>query len=270
MRLPPMCVGVKPQYAIVVVLFLLLVTSLRAQQDTKPETGKLEGISGVRTAESKAILAGQLLHRVDPTYSKEARKRKLEGQVILRATIQQDGTVGNISVVSGEVMLAESAVDAVREWRFEPYTQDGMPIKVLQNLSFTFARDKKIAEFDPNLTAPIIPSEAAIIARTPQKSSTPETAFRVGGGVTAPKAIFAPDPAYDKEARKAKYQGTCLLSMIVGADGVPRDIKVVRALGKGLDEKAVETVGKWKFEPATKDGKPVAVVINVEINFRLY
>ena len=58
--------------------------------------------------------------------------------------------------------------------------------------------------------------------------------------------------------------------MIVGADGVPRDIKVLRGIGKGLDEKAVEAVTKWKFEPATKDGKPVAVVINVEVNFRLY
>lgn len=265
-----MGIAVKPRYAIVVVLCALLVTSLPAQQDAKPETGELEGISSVRTAESKAILAGQLLHRVDPIYSKEARKRKLEGQVTLRATIGRDGTVGNISVVSGDLLLAESAIDAVREWRFEPYTQDGIPIDVVQNLSFTFARDKKIAQFDANLTAPLIPSESATVARTAQKTSTPETAFRVGGRVTAPKAIFAPDPAYDKEARKAKYQGTCLLGMIVGADGVPRDIKVLRGIGKGLDEKAVEAVRRWKFEPATKDGKPVAVVINVEVSFRLY
>ncbi len=94
--------------------------------------------------------------------------------------------------------------------------------------------------------------------------------FRVGGGVSAPKAVYAPDPEYSEEARKAKYQGTCVLWLIVGPDGHPRDIKVARTLGLGLDEKAIEAVKTWKFEPAMKDGKPVAVQINVEVSFRLY
>jgi len=94
--------------------------------------------------------------------------------------------------------------------------------------------------------------------------------FRVGGGVSAPKAIFSPDPEYSEEARKAKYQGTCVLSVIVGPDGKPRDIRVARSLGLGLDEKAIEAVNQWKFEPAQKDGRPVAVAINVEVQFRLY
>jgi TonB family protein len=95
-------------------------------------------------------------------------------------------------------------------------------------------------------------------------------AFRVGGGVSAPRALETPDPEYSEEARKAKYQGTCVLWLIVGPDGKPRDVKVARALGMGLDEKAIEAVRNWKFEPAMKDGKPVAVQINVEVNFRLY
>jgi periplasmic protein TonB len=94
--------------------------------------------------------------------------------------------------------------------------------------------------------------------------------FRVGGGVSAPRAIFTPDPEYSEEARKAKYQGTCVLWLVVGPDGRPRDIKVARTLGLGLDEKAIEAVKQWKFEPAMKDGKPVAVQINVEVSFRLY
>ncbi|HYA25470.1 MAG TPA: energy transducer TonB [Terriglobales bacterium] len=94
--------------------------------------------------------------------------------------------------------------------------------------------------------------------------------FRVGGGVSAPRPIFTPDPEYSEEARKAKYQGTCVLWLIVGPDGKPRDIKVARTLGLGLDEKAIEAVKQWKFEPAMKDGKPVAVQINVEVSFRLY
>lgn len=95
-------------------------------------------------------------------------------------------------------------------------------------------------------------------------------AFRIGGGVSAPKAIYAPDPEYSEEARKAKYQGTVVLSLIVGADGVPREIRVARSVGLGLDEKAIETVRTWKFEPGTKDGKPVATYATIEVAFHLY
>jgi TonB family protein len=94
--------------------------------------------------------------------------------------------------------------------------------------------------------------------------------FRVGGGVSAPRPLVTPDPEYSEEARKAKYQGTCVLWLIVGADGKPRDIRLARSLGLGLDEKAMEAVKRWTFEPAMKDGKPVAVQINVEVSFRLY
>jgi protein TonB len=94
--------------------------------------------------------------------------------------------------------------------------------------------------------------------------------FRVGGGVSAPRATYSPDPEYSEEARKAKFQGTCVLWLVVGPDGRPRDIKVARTLGLGLDEKAIEAVKQWKFDPAMKDGKPVAVQINVEVSFRLY
>jgi TonB family protein len=95
-------------------------------------------------------------------------------------------------------------------------------------------------------------------------------AFRVGGGVSAPKAIYSPDPEYSEEARKAKFQGTCVLWLVVGPDGRPRDIRVQRTLGLGLDEKAIEAVKTWRFDPALKDGKPVSVMINVEVSFRLY
>jgi periplasmic protein TonB len=94
--------------------------------------------------------------------------------------------------------------------------------------------------------------------------------FHVGGGVSAPKVIYQPDPEYSEEARKAKFQGTCVLWLVVGPDGKPRDIRVARTLGLGLDEKALEAVKNWRFEPALKDNKPVAVQINVEVTFRLY
>ena len=96
--------------------------------------------------------------------------------------------------------------------------------------------------------------------------------FKVGGGVSAPRPVYSPNPKYSKEARKAKLQGVCVLWLVVGTDGKPRDsdIRVVRALGLGLDEEAIKAVKKWTFEPARKDGQPVAVQINVQVNFHLY
>lgn len=94
--------------------------------------------------------------------------------------------------------------------------------------------------------------------------------YRIGGGVSAPRVLYAPEPDFSEEARKAKYQGTVVLWVVVGRDGRPRDIRVQRSLGMGLDEKAVEAIRQWRFEPGRKDGIPVAVQVNIEVNFRLY
>lgn len=94
--------------------------------------------------------------------------------------------------------------------------------------------------------------------------------YHVGGGISAPTAISSPDPDYTEEARRAKKQGTCILWLIVDSSGHPRDIKVARGLGFGLDAKAVEAVQKWRFQPALKDGRPVDVQISVEVEFHLY
>jgi TonB family protein len=94
--------------------------------------------------------------------------------------------------------------------------------------------------------------------------------FKVGGGISAPQAIATPDPEYTEEARNAKTQGTCVLWLIVDDQGRPRDIRVVRGLGFGLDARAIEAVKQWRFQPAMKDGRPVNVQISVEVGFRLY
>ncbi len=93
--------------------------------------------------------------------------------------------------------------------------------------------------------------------------------YRVGGGVSQPILVKKVEPEYSEEARKAKFQGTVILSIIVDEAGLPRNIRVLRPLGLGLDEKAIEAVQKWRFRAAYKDGKPVAVYANVEVNFRL-
>ena len=94
-------------------------------------------------------------------------------------------------------------------------------------------------------------------------------AYRIGGDVSAPQLVSKVEPEYSEEARKAKFSGSVLLSIVVDEHGLPRDIKVVRPLGLGLDEKAIEAVSHWRFRPGVKGGRPVATQAQVEVNFRL-
>jgi periplasmic protein TonB len=95
--------------------------------------------------------------------------------------------------------------------------------------------------------------------------------YKVGElGVQAPVPKFTPDPDYSEEARKTKTQGTVTLYAIIGTDGRPRNLKVLRSLGMGLDEKALEKVRTWMFLPGKKDGQPVAVAMSIEVDFHLY
>jgi TonB family protein len=93
--------------------------------------------------------------------------------------------------------------------------------------------------------------------------------FTAGKGVSAPHVIHAPDPEYSKEARKEGVEGMVILSLIVDKFGQPTDVKVVSPVGYGLDEKAIESVKTWKFEPARKGGEPVPVYATIEVAFHL-
>ena len=93
--------------------------------------------------------------------------------------------------------------------------------------------------------------------------------FGTGGGITPPVAIYRPDPEFSEQARRARYGGTVWLSIVIDAAGRARDIKVVRSLGMGLDEKAIEAVTRWKFKPALKNGHAIAVRATVQMNFTL-
>ncbi|MGA9586991.1 MAG: energy transducer TonB, partial [Terracidiphilus sp.] len=90
------------------------------------------------------------------------------------------------------------------------------------------------------------------------------------GGVSQPVPIFTPEAEFSDEARRQKYQGVCIISVTIDAQGNPQNPRVVQRLGMGLDEKALEAVLRYRFKPARKDGKPVPVRMSVMVNFRLF
>jgi TonB family protein len=135
-------------------------------------------------------------------------------------------------------------------------------------LTFTASQ---IVRGEPELARFAVPPAYRFIDGAPTSwRSNGQGPYHVGGGVSAPKVIDSVDPKYTDQARAAKLNGICILSLIVSGDGVPQDIKVTRSLGMGLDEEAIKAVSQYRFNPAMYQGQPVSVQVNIEVNFQLY
>jgi protein TonB len=93
---------------------------------------------------------------------------------------------------------------------------------------------------------------------------------RIGGGVSQPVLIYSVEPEFSEEARKAKVAGNVLVNLWVDTNGNPSHVHVIRGVGMGLDEKAIEAVRQYRFKPAMENGKPVLVELNVEVNFQIF
>lgn len=94
--------------------------------------------------------------------------------------------------------------------------------------------------------------------------------YHVGGSVRPPALIHQVDPEFSEEARKAKFSGNVQVYLIVDEQGLPSHVRVVRGVGMGLDEKAVEAVRQYRFKPAMRDGKPVRVDLYIDVNFQIF
>ena len=90
------------------------------------------------------------------------------------------------------------------------------------------------------------------------------------GGVTYPSCVYCPDPHYTPKARAAHLEGTVRLQVVVGTDGSAHDIQLMKGIGQGLDEEAINAVEMWRFKPALgPDGQPIATIVPIEVTFRL-
>jgi TonB family protein len=180
---------------------------------------------------------------VDPVYPEEARRERVSGMVILETIIDHNGVVKDITVRKGLPHgLSEAAVDAVKQWVFKPGTINGEAVDVIFNLTINFRLEKKDSDDAP---------------------------LRVGGDVRAPVVMEKVEPVYTEEARKARIKGIVIVEAVIGRDGLVKNASVLKPLPFGLDQAAVDAVKQWKFKPGTLDGKPVDVIFNLTVNFRL-
>jgi TonB family protein len=154
----------------------------------------------------------------------------------------------NVDQASLEVW-GPQAIALVSEWRFTPGMKYGMPVRVPCTLALVWGQ----RELDPRALAWLHSYTDA-----PNPPS-----------VNAPSVVYKSEPSYTEEARQAGREGTVMVSLVVGEDGVPRNLYVVRPLGFGLDDKAIEAVAQWRFQPVLLNGQAVSVPMTIGVDFRL-
>lgn len=211
----------------------------------------------------ESVELGKPVHVVDPIIPAELRDKVLA--VVFTGTMTVDGTFENLQERGGPSELSDAALKAIQQWRYSASTWAGKPGEAKVFIVVRSNKGNFSASVEPDLPVPTEP-------RKPIKEqiSNGELFYIQPGKIQVPQATYAPDPEYSEAARVAKDNGTVVLGVILGSDGIPGDIWVIRKLGLGLDQKAIEAVRRWRFQPAMRDGKPIPVLLAVEVNFHIH
>jgi TonB family protein len=199
----------------------------------------------------------RILQLVPPDYPRLALDQEITGTVAIEVTVNAAGEVSGFTVTDGPAALHDATIAAVRQWRFErAQTADVAIVEVGYRL--TIRNGRRI----PGWSFTVNASDA-----TPDQS--PATApLRPGGDVNPPTFIKAVKAVYSPEAMQARVQGAVYLEATVGVDGKARNIKVVRSIPL-LDKAAIDAMQQSVFEPGTRNGVAVPVVIQCEFRFAL-
>jgi TonB family protein len=283
--------------------FLQVDSKGEAKSTTRVEDAGV--VSETQGVDFHPYLESRVLPLIRATWYRLASKsvEKVGGDATLQFTILKDGGVSDVQVTdgAGHAALADLAMDAVKKsgpFAGLPAEFSGQTITV--RTRFRYEPDASLQTFGPNggrkgtvasvdcgagaappsgegRLVPLNPENAVpppCAAQSPQRTvvvnGVAEPVYQTGKGVTMPRVIYNPEPEFSEEARKKQIAGVVVLSMVVTSEGNTDQIKVTHGIGHGLDEKAVEAVRKWTFQPATKDGQPVSVEIAVEVDFHLY
>jgi len=216
-------------------------------------------LGGVSTEEQREFEKGavravgnikppKLVKAVDPIYPEKARKAQVEGLVILEARTDEKGNVEDAKVLKSIPVLDQAAIDAVKQWKYEPMVINGKPQKIVFTLTVNFR---------------LKPSD---MEKALEKFA--QGVVKAEGTISPPRLIRSVDPVYPEEARKAGIQGVVILAAKTDATGHVQDVMILRPI-PALNQAAIEAVRQWVYEPYMKDGKPTPIVFTVTVQFML-
>ena len=196
------------------------------------------------------------------TYPWEARDRQLQGQVWVKIQVSETGDVKSAEIISGDPVLAKSAIDAVKKWKFKPFIKNGKPISVSSKLPFNFAFSGNVHQEE------VPPDEAGAAPGSPPATGDAPKRVRVSQGVSQGLLVYRVQPVYPVEARQEGIQGTVVLRAVISKEGRIDHLTVISG-PKELAPAAIGAVQQWRYKPYLLMGNPVEVDTEILVNFKL-
>ncbi|HTC57794.1 MAG TPA: energy transducer TonB [Candidatus Sulfotelmatobacter sp.] len=207
---------------------------------------------------------------VRPVYPAVARAAQIQGRVVLKVTISPDGEVEKVDLLSGHPILVAAAIDAVKQWRYQPSTVDGQPAGRETDAVVDFSLESREGTGDAEAA-----TGAAVDAPSEMSGSSPATPhiatpqrIRVSQGVADGLAVKKVTPEYPAEARKERIQGTVLMHAMIDKAGDIVELDLVTGHPM-LAPAAIDAVKQWQYKPYLLNGKPIEVDTQITVNFRL-
>lgn len=186
------------------------------------------------------MMAGHIVQKANPVYPPEARAAHVEGTVVMHAIIGKDGTIRNLTVESGPEMLRDSAVEAVRQWTYQPYLLNGEPVEVNTAIAVNYKMEA---------TSP----------------PPPPARVRVSAGVMAALLEKKVMPVWPPDATRQNVNGTVVLHVVIGKDGSVIEADVISG-PEVLRPSYLEAVQQWQYRPYLLNGEPVEVDTTIAMN----
>jgi TonB family protein len=210
-----------------------------------------------------------VIHRVFAIYP-PATGKKMTGTVVLHVIISQDGTVQNLEVVSGQDNLRQSALDAVKQWKYRPTLLNDERVEVDTTVNVVFSLSTPPPPDQPPPAPFGIPSDSnAAALETPPAEETRPLRIRVPGDVAKKNLIRPVLPVYPPRAAfDLHIIGTMLMHVIISQDGSVQKVGYISG-PKELKDAAMDAMREWKYKPTTLNGQPVEVDTTVKIVFSL-
>ena len=223
-----------------------------ALPDIQEQTKKEQDQEKKKSAK-KNIKPPKLIKKVEPVYPDEARKAGIEGAVTVEATTDDRGLVKEVKVLKSIPELDQAAVDAVKQWVYEPMIIDGKPFGVVFTITcrFSLKNGKRGKSYEGGVTG-----------------TDKKPAVRAMGSIKPPKLIKMVDPIYPEEARKEEIEGAVIVEATTDIYGRVVDTNILRSIPL-LDQAAIDAVKQWVYEPMIIDGEPRGVIFTVTCTFKL-
>lgn len=201
------------------------------------------------------IMPPKLLKEALPVYPEIARKAGVEGTVILEATTDSHGRVVKTRILRSIPLLDQAAVDAVKQWVYEPMKIKGVPMGIIFTVTCRFKLDEN-------------EKKGKVVSVSGEDEEFAKGAVKIEGDIKPPKLIKEVAPVYPREAVQGQVEGVVILAVRTDVQGKVKAVKKMLSIPK-LDQAAIDAVKQWEYKPLVIDGKPVEAVFTVTVRFKM-